>query len=420
MKIIWGIIKSIGRWINNNRKTFLYSFLGLCLILSLTLIGGKTYQHLDNDKDRGGYAFEMGAFDESHTTPIYLEQGWRPSDSMWFYNTTQGSNLLPYDFFVVLEEAESEQLLRSDKNVDKFRYLPQKATFFNPDALPLGFVKDSYDGDDYVGLTCAACHTGQINYQGQAIRIDGGPAMADMDGFLAALESSMVTTLNDVQKRDRFVENVIARRNDYRKAEHVVADLEKWTKIIQHYNIINHSRVDYGYARLDAFGRIYNRVLKYIINRDQLERRLLLVRKANKEHLLSRAEVNKVLAGIDDTIIGRDQYLIIVERLMSDEPGYPGLGVKDILRLRDNVFNEPNAPVSYPFLWGTTHSDYVQWNGIAKNSGAGPLGRNVGEVMGVFASLDWSASTPWYAGLNIPARVSGQDKNPKSSILNRL
>ena len=33
------------------------------------------------------------------------------------------------------------------------------------------------------------------------------------------------------------------------------------------------------------------------------------------------------------------------------------------------VFNAPDAPVSYPFLWDIPQHDYVQWNGIGANSG---------------------------------------------------
>ncbi|MFA6163367.1 MAG: cytochrome c [Methylobacter sp.] len=40
-----------------------------------------------------------------------------------------------------------------------------------------------------------------------------------------------------------------------------------------------------------------------------------------------------------------------------------------------------NAPISYPFLWNTSQLDWVQWNGSASNH----IGRNVGEVTGVFA-----------------------------------
>lgn len=46
----------------------------------------------------------------------------------------------------------------------------------------------------------------------------------------------------------------------------------------------------------------------------------------------------------------------------------------------------PDAPVSYPFLWTTPHQRYVQWNGVAGN----PLGRNLGEVLGVFGHPDFA------------------------------
>jgi hypothetical protein len=40
----------------------------------------------------------------------------------------------------------------------------------------------------------------------------------------------------------------------------------------------------------------------------------------------------------------------------------------------------PGAPVSYPFLWTTPRQDWVQWVPIASS----PVGRNAGEVLGVF------------------------------------
>src|SRR5690606_29961917 len=177
------------------------------------------------DPDRGAIAIENGAFGESYSTPIYLDQGWSESDSLWFYNTTQGSGLLPYDFFLVLEQAEAEELFRANANIDRYRYLPQKPTFFNPDGLPVGFTREDYQGKDYVGLTCAACHTGQVNYQGTAIRIDGGPAMADMVGFLTGLQDALRATQDDPVRQQRFVEAVLALNNSYRHADEVRADL---------------------------------------------------------------------------------------------------------------------------------------------------------------------------------------------------
>ncbi len=374
----------------------------------MALVVGKIYQGWDDDPDRGGIAINNGAFGENYSTPVYLDQGWSESDSLWFYNTTQGSALMPYDFMLALEEKGSEQLLKSNVLMDKFRYLPQKATFFNPDALPVGFVKDTYQGKDYVGFTCAACHTSQVNYQGQAIRIDGGPAMADMVGFLTALEKSMIETLEDSTKQKRFVDNVLALKNDYKKPEQVLDSLKEWTSTVRLYNTVNHSHIKYGYARLDAFGRIYNRVLQHMINKDQLANAMRLTVGPTGNRILTNVQIDNVLAGVGENIIVDSQFSLILERLASKAPGYPGLNQRNLLRVRDQIFNEANAPVSYPFLWDIAQSDYVQWNGLAHNNGLGPIGRNTGEVIGVFGILDWTAKKP--KGFNLATTLTGQKK----------
>lgn len=378
----------------------------IAVLLLVTLAVGKLYQHWDDDPDRGGVAIEQGAFGENYSTPLYLDQGWTANDSLWFYNTTQGSALMPYDFFIALEQANNTELFRANQLIDKYRYLPQKPTFFNPDGLPLGFVKESYKGKDYIGLTCAACHTGQVNYRGHALRIDGGSSMADMVGFLTDLEQSLAAAVENGDKNQRFVARVLELNNTYSDADEVQADLRRWARKIQLYNNINHSRVEYGFARLDAFGRIYNRVLEHVISRDQLRDVLLGMTRANSdEDLLTLAQVDKVLEGISETIIGDLQFARIIDRLMSTKEGYPGLGMPDMNRIKARIFNEPNAPVSYPFLWDIVQSDYVQWNGLASNAGVGPLGRNTGEVIGVFGILDWTAHK---RGWSLSSFLTGQ------------
>lgn len=401
------ITARIAHWRKHPWKTLFWLVVLVVALMFITLAMGKLYQVWDHDPDRGAVAVPKSAFGDSYATPIYLDQGWSESDSLWFYNTTQGSALLPYDFFLTLEQADSEELFRATANIDQYRYLPQKPTFFNPDGLPVGFAKEYYQGKDYVGYTCAACHTGQVNYQGQAIRIDGGPAMADMVGFLTALQKSMRATLTDNTKQARFVQAVLALDNDYRKQETVLAELATWAQKIELYNTINHSHIAYGYGRLDAFGRIYNRVLQHVLSEGQLRDLLLEIMTPDDQALLTASQVDTVLEGIDATIIGDRQFLLISNRLVSKEPGYPGLSVKHMLRVRNAIFNEPNAPVSYPFLWDVTHSDYVQWNGIANNAVMGPMGRNAGEAIGVFSILDWSTRKP---GFSISAWLTGQQK----------
>lgn len=291
-------------------------------ILSCTYVS----QGVVTSADRSAEALPEDHFGDSTEKIVYLDQNWDRWDSLWFYTTSQGSDFMPYDLFLHLEQADSDALFRNTDNMSKYRYLIQRESWDNPDGLPVGIVKDTYQDKEYVGFTCAACHTGQVNYQGTGIRIDGGPALADMDGMLRALELALQATLDDVAKLARLAQNMSQDLSAVR-AE-VKAPLD-WLKGYNQINLpVNDGQVvDYGYGRLDAFGRIYNRVLGHLTPGDS------------------------------------------------------------------SNSNPPNAPVSYPFLWDTPQHDYVQWNGVANNNEGppagflGPLGRNTGEVLGVFATF---------------------------------
>ena len=80
------------------------------------------------------------------------------------------------------------------------------------------------------------------------------------------------------------------------------------------------------------------------------------------------------------------------------------LSLKTQLRLNERLYNHPDAPVSYPFVWDIPQHDFVQWNGIGVNAGLGLIGRNTGEVIGVFGTLDW-AEEP---GTSLSSFLSGQ------------
>jgi hypothetical protein len=293
-----------------------------CLLLS-----SCTYvsQGILVDSDRFASTAQVDHFGDSAERTVYPEQNWSGADSLWFYTITQGSDLIPYDIFMNLEVADSSALFRADDNINRLRYLPQRASHGNPDALPVGWVKDSFQGKDYIGFTCAACHTGQINYKGTAIRIDGAPTLADMDMMLKDIAAALDASLNQPDKFARLAKNILGEKYPT-GSEDLRSRLQDTAAQVQLYNRVNaplHGELDvaYGYGRVDAFGRIYNRILGH---------------------------------------------------LTPDEPNY----------------NPASAPVSYPFLWDTPQHDFVQWNGSADNSLAGPLGRNTGEVLGVFAHFD--------------------------------
>ncbi len=315
--------------------------LGICLVCAI--FAGCTYASQGfPDEDRGAIPNGIDHFGDKTTRIVYPEQNWDPSDSLWFYNTTQGSNLIDYEIFLNLELANNDMLFRNNENMGKYRYLLQNPTWDNEEALPVGWVKNSYEGNDYIGFTCAACHTTQVNHNGTGIRIDGGPAMTDVWTMFIDLEQALKASLPD-KKFSELADRILKgdssdkeiRKNLY---DRLIRDYEKireYNKVDQPPTIIRdgveEDSVRYGYARLDAFGRIFNRAASH---------------------------------------------------LDSSHTGRPA-----------------NAPVSYPFLWDTPQHDFVQWNGIADNgsaAGVGPLGRNTGEVVGVFASVEVKKEKPFW------------------------
>lgn len=307
--------------------------------------------------------------------------------------------------------------------MNTWRYLPQNKTGSNPDALPLGFVKDEYEGKDYVGFTCAACHTGQLNYKGTALRVDGAPAMADMGGFLDQLAKSLRYTQDNPEALKKFVA-AVQTLDHSAKAEDIVKDLGVYTLRIRSYNYINDSYylengerhpLAYGYARLDAFGRIYNRVLEHILDKWQLEQNYndVLTAQDDGAHALydfGGASLDQTLShqltpdvhvptGVNDALTPAERdalYAALAKRAGSDD--------EQLGRWISRYYNSPNAPVSYPFLWDIAQHDYVQWNGLASNAGLGPLGRNAGEVVGVFGTIDWRKTNSF----SISNLVTGQ------------
>jgi hypothetical protein len=404
--------RALGSFKEEWHKHVIFVLLFLTLTMIVTTVVSRMYQFWDVgsnswfDRLHGdGWEFQRGAatvapdqFGDQFSSVRYLQQGWTPADSLWFYNTTQGSNLLPYDFFMALEKPGTSELFRSNENLNYYRYLPQKATLSNPDGLPVGLVKDSFKGNEYLGFTCAACHTGQVNYKGTAIRIDGGPAGTDMDSFLRALTDAVCKTRDDASIRARFVKKVMD-RGHYASEEDVVKDLQTYCQRLSMYDIINHSETRYGYSRLDAFGRIYNRVLEHIITQEELKQQLdRAVAELVKDGTLTPADVDSIVQQHKGGVLSDNRRDHIVERLSQVLP------LKAQLKMVEKIFNRPDAPVSYPFLWDIPQHDYVQWNGLGVNAGLGPIGRNTGEVIGVFGTLDW-AEEP---GTSLSSFLSGQ------------
>jgi hypothetical protein len=252
----------------------------------------------------------------------YLAQGWTAADRDTFYTTSQGSHLIPYAWFKALRRLDVDQPFAADQLV-RYGYLRNDSPS-NTNGLPVGFVVETTSGQ--LGMTCAACHTGQLEYVKNGattvLRIDGAPASAvDFQQFLLDLTTATRQTLNQSDRFDSFAKAVLGAGYTAASADQLKTAFGLWVGQFGDFMDKSLPPSPWGPGRLDAFGMIFNRVA------------------------------------------ARD------------------LGVITNFKVAD-------APVSYPFLWNASRQDKTQWNGGVPNGlYVQGLARNSGEVLGVFADF---------------------------------
>src|SRR5258708_20311311 len=99
-----------------------------------------------------------------------FDQGWTDAQKHEFWHIDQGSKLMPLKWFLNLEKAGGGLLVN---DLEKFGFIPDPGAS-GDFKLPIGFAHTGKDGD-WVGLTCAACHTGAITIGGERRVLDRPP-----------------------------------------------------------------------------------------------------------------------------------------------------------------------------------------------------------------------------------------------------
>ncbi|HEV7904298.1 MAG TPA: di-heme-cytochrome C peroxidase [Pyrinomonadaceae bacterium] len=243
-------------------------------------------------------------------------QGWTTEDRRAFYHTSQGTRVVPYKWFLAVEEGGfAQQPFFTDARAARYNLIPDPDTTNNPDRLPVGLVKDVASDGEFISVTCAACHTGQIRFNGTTMRVDGGPAMTNLNGFFREMYEGIGRTLVNLPKFERFAQKVLGDRNSLIERARLREQMTKslvgtFAKILQG-KVKDLYPTEEGFGRLDALGRGGNLVLA--------------------------------------TGIGDEHNLAV-----------------------------GNAPVSFPHLWGTPSFDWVQWNGSIQQPMARNVGEALG------------------------------------------
>jgi hypothetical protein len=274
--------------------------------------------------------------------PVEGENGLAGAERSAFYHLSEGGEIYPLDWLLALEVETGTRNGRPEvrpflDNIERYGLLSDPKGPANPYGLPVGVssAPSKISGLEMIGLNCSACHVGQIQYQGRAYRLDGGPNMALVNRFLQDLVIETQRTVMKPARLARFWQRVKDVRTARQASDPDDAQMEgaweKMTRALGQNRSLLLARVDAmrniptlakslgistpeGYGRLDAFG------------------------------------------------IGRDEL-------------FGGIGANSL---------PADAPVSFPHIWGMELTGWLQW-GANTNS---VMERNIGQALGVGAVFD--------------------------------
>ena len=134
---------------------------------------------------------------------IYSANGWSQAERDQYYHLAEGSELIPYSLLANLQSTKTGAPFL--QNIERFGFLPDHTGPTNPLGLPVGLtVSLSRDaakaGIEIVGFNCAACHVAELTYHGRHVRVDGAPAMVDLQGYQVELKDSLDAALKSPAK----------------------------------------------------------------------------------------------------------------------------------------------------------------------------------------------------------------------------
>ncbi|MBI3821730.1 MAG: hypothetical protein HY289_03515 [Planctomycetes bacterium] len=355
---------------------------------------------------------------DQETRPYFMPNGLSDAEREEFYHLEEGSEVFPLDWLRALENSQTKNPYINDLYGMGFLrdWDPN-----NKDGLPVGLTSAPTRGLEplgkMIGLNCAACHVGEMTYQGKRIRIDGAPNMLDTRTFFASLIESSFATIEDSDKLLAFISRLKEERADQKKAARPavrsaaqrifrsMADksekvlIEALVPVIKKVvedakndklelpELLKDANKDASQLRTRMLGKFDNSKFKTLLDNSSLKSKLeALVDKTEHESTLVHT-FEEIYIGVR-LLRARAVFLKKLGGVGTDKRTEWGAGRVDAFgSARAFLFEDgykPVNPVSYPFIWGLYRIDWFHYD----NNTTTFLQRNCGQALGVGAVHD--------------------------------
>lgn len=211
---------------------------------------------------------------------IWLDQNWTEDEKRWYWHESQGANtfIIPYEWFRALEQPvlapsifDTPSLFVDPDYLLRFGFIPSPKSKYNPTGLPIGFALTENMTDpntkkkfNALGFTCAACHTGKLDYNGTTILVDGAPANIDIRSLDMAMAKALLLTRYIPGRFDRMAKRILGTRHTAETQAALKVEfgqtMDKIQSVIWWDHEASDRHVAEGSGRIDAINRIGNQL----------------------------------------------------------------------------------------------------------------------------------------------------------------
>ncbi|MFO1058190.1 MAG: di-heme-cytochrome C peroxidase [Dongiaceae bacterium] len=296
--------------------------------------------------------------------------GLTPAQRERFYHLSQGSEILPWILLTAVDVGDPASDTPFVENLGRFGLLPDPG---RADGLPVGLTVSTNPftfGMEFVGISCAACHVGELSHDGKAVRVDGAPNLFNMQLFYSQAVDALLAATSDRGKLWRALKRL--GRQDYGRYGIAAPFVRPVTLVYYGANLLLHR------DRLDA----------------RLE--LMAVIRLAKEHRDPQHPTSGF--GRLDAFDGTRNFLFTRLRKADGPDGFQ-VNAANMVRLDAAVKFPPlwsrkeaapdaveayrEQPGRFPPVWGFKDYDWVEWT-INTNT---VMERNVTETLGAGATV---------------------------------
>lgn len=352
-------------------------------------------------------------------TELASAQGLTGEERARLYHLDMGGEIIPLDWLLALESSSTGKPFL--ENIERFGLLPDSTNRYG---LPIGITaaesRDSRLVGKMVGLNCAACHTAELTYRGQRLRIDGGAGMFDAAAFATDLSQSIAATVGNTKQLFSFIGRVRSLPREPTDSTpappggdgliKALGDVESFanagaaeTAFVEHIQSLVETertrsvaqpetaltlKVRLDQVRDDAksrVGEILHGDLRSILEKDAGQ----VFSKIVDREAAVRDAIEKVVGQVR-LMNARLELLKKLSALRSLPTTDAGPGrADDFATARNTLFDSQfaiaaTAPCSIPSVWGTTAMTWTDWDGNTTSA----IGRSMATALAGGASFD--------------------------------